>query len=76
MTPHLFDVKNLQILFTVCVPELDLNKMRQDETGGQFPNCRDRDKLLIYGPIAWENPGKIWEIHGTGLPSTTWESLE
>ena len=28
----------------VCITELVLNKTRQDETGGQFPNWLDRDK--------------------------------
>ena len=23
-------------------------------------------RLLLYGPVAWENLGKIWEINGTG----------
>ena len=32
------------ICLELCVPELVLNETRQDETGGQFPNGRDRDK--------------------------------
>ena len=31
----------------VCVPELILNETRQDQTGGQFPNWRDRYKTTI-----------------------------
>ena len=42
--------------------ELVLNETRQVETGGQFANWRDGDKVHLYGPVAWENPGKIQEI--------------
>ena len=33
------------LLIDVCVPELVSNDTRQDETGRQFPNWRDRDKI-------------------------------
>ena len=46
----------------VGIPELIVNETRQEQTGGQFPNWRDRDKTTFYGPIAQENPGKIQEI--------------
>ena len=56
----------------VCVPELVLNKTRQDETGRQFPNLLViGTRLLLYGPVAWENLGKIREINGTGRDRTS-----
>ena len=47
--------------------------MRQDETGGHFPNDETGTRLLVSGPVVWENPGKICEKSGTGLLSTTQE---
>ena len=49
----------------VCVPELVLNETRQDETGPHFPNWRYRDESTFFGPITWENLGKIREINRT-----------
>ena len=46
----------------VCVPSLFF-ETRQDETGGHFPNCRDRDKTTF---VWFCCSGKIREKFGTG----------
>ena len=59
----------------VCVPELISNGTRQDETGRQFPNWRDRDKTTSLWSRCSEKfgkkSGKIRD--GMGLLSTTRE---
>ena len=52
--------------------------MRQDKTRLEITSQigGTGTRLLFTGPVAWENPRKIWEINGTGLLSTTQESLE
>ena len=45
--------------FEVCVPKLVWNKTRQDETGGHFPNCRDRDETTYVRSCHRENPEKF-----------------
>ena len=51
-----------------------LNETRQDETGGQYPNWGTRTILLLYGPVARENPGN--KRDRMGLLSITRESLK
>ena len=41
----------------VCVPQFDLNKTRQDDTGGHFPNWRDRDNTTVFWSRCSENQG-------------------
>ena len=59
----------------VCVPELVSNEKRQDVTGRQFPNWRDRDKTTSLWSRCSEKfgkkSGKIRD--GMGLLSTTRE---
>ena len=35
---------------------------RQDETGGHFPNGETVTRLLVSGPVVWENPEFIYDI--------------
>ena len=67
-----------RFILEVCVPELVSNGTRQDETGRQFLNWRDRDKTTsLWSRCSGKfgkNLGKIQD--GTGLLGTTWESLE
>ena len=69
----------------VCVPELILNKTRQDETGNHFPNWRDPDKTTSLWSRclgkSGKNLGKIWEKSlkkwdEMGLVSTPRENLD
>ena len=62
----------------VCIPELVWNETRQDETGGHWPNCRDRDETTYVWSCHLgqfrKNMGKIRDRGG--LLSTTQEILE
>ena len=44
----------------VCVPELVLNKTRQDETGGHFPNWQDQDNSTFFWSPCLVKSGLIY----------------
>ena len=51
--------EDLWYYLKVCIPEFVLNEMRLEANS---PIGGTGTRLLLYGPIAQENPGKIWEI--------------